>query len=100
MPQVAHHHCPPPRPRAGEFREPLLSIWPVARVGLRMMFRYWPFWVIYALGMMIFLFFFFAQYFLAWADTQVTESSVQVGGFVPIDPRDLFQFLRHTLKMT
>src|SRR5262249_61033028 len=86
------------RPWRGEFKDPLLSVWPVARVGLRMMFRFWPFWVIYGLGLMIFLFFFFGQYFLAWADTQATDVNVQMGGFGRFDPHDIFRFLRHQLQ--
>ena len=88
------------RPWRGEFREPLYSVWPVARVGLRMMFRYWPFWVIYGLGLMIFFLFFFGQYFLAWADTQVGEATVQLGPLGRADPHDIFRFLRQQLKMT
>ena len=95
QPNLLHY-----RPWRGEFREPLLGAWPVARVGLRMMFRYWPFWVIYALGLMIFLFFFFGQYFLAWADTQVGQADVQMGGFGRFDPHDIFRFLRQQLKLT
>jgi ABC-type transport system involved in multi-copper enzyme maturation permease subunit len=94
QPNLLHY-----RPWRGEFREPLLSVWPVARVGLRMMFRYWPFWVIYGLGMLVFLFFFFGQYFLAWADTQVSTADVQLGGFGHYDPHDLFRTLRHQLKL-
>jgi ABC-2 type transport system permease protein len=95
QPNLLHY-----RPWRGEFQAPLLGVWPVARVGLRMMFRYWPFWVIYALGTFIFLFFFFGQYFLAWADSQVTEANVQLGGFGRYDPHDIFRLLRHALKLT
>jgi ABC-type transport system involved in multi-copper enzyme maturation permease subunit len=95
QPNLLHY-----RPWRGEFREPLLGVWTVARVGLRMMFRWWPFWVIYSLGMMIFLFFFFGQYFLAWADTQVSEANIQLGGFGRYDPHDLFRWLRQILKLT
>ncbi len=94
QPNLLHY-----RPWRGEFRDPLWGVWSVARVGLRMMFRYWPFWVIYALGMMIFLFFFFGQYFLAWADAQVSSADVQLGGFGHYDPHDLFRTLRHQLKL-
>lgn len=87
------------RPWRGEFREPLASVWPIARVGLRMIFRYWPFWVIYGLGLMVFLLFFFGQYLLAWAETQTAETDVRVGGFGRADPRDLVQVLRHFLKL-
>jgi ABC-2 type transport system permease protein len=94
QPNLLHY-----RPWRGEFREPLLSVWPVARVGLRMMFRYWPFWVIYGLGLMIFLFFFFGQYFLAWAATQVSSADVQLGGFGHYGTHDLFRTLRHQLQL-
>jgi len=87
------------RPWRGEFQEPALSVWVVARVGLRLMFRYWPFWIIYALGLLVFLFFFFSQYFLAWADAQVSAADVQLGGFGKVESYDLFNVLRHTLKM-
>jgi ABC-type transport system involved in multi-copper enzyme maturation permease subunit len=95
QPNLLHY-----RPWRGEFREPLLSAWAVARVGLRMMFRYWPFWVIYALGMFIFLLYFFGQYFLAWAETQVTTGDVKLGGFGRYDPHDLFHLLRNALNLT
>ena len=94
QPNLLHY-----RPWRGEFREPLLSVWPVARVGLRMMFRYWLFWVIYGLGMLIFLLFFFGQYFLAWADTQVSSADVQLGGFGHYDAHDLFRTLRGQLNL-
>src|SRR5919202_879459 len=87
------------RPWRGEFREPWAAVWPIARVGLRMMFRYWPFWVIYGLGLMVFLLFFFGQYLLAWAETQTAETDVRVGGFGRADPRDLVRVLRHILKL-
>jgi ABC-type transport system involved in multi-copper enzyme maturation permease subunit len=87
------------RPWRGEFREPIAGVWPIARVGLRMMFRYWPFWVIYGLGLMIFLLFFFGQYLLAWAASQLGESEVRVGGFGRADPHVLIELLRHFLKL-
>jgi ABC-type transport system involved in multi-copper enzyme maturation permease subunit len=87
------------RPWRGEFKEPIAGVWPIARVGLRMMFRFWPFWVIYGLGLMIFLLFFFGQYLLAWAGSQMGETEVRVGGFGRTDPRDLIQLLRHVLKL-
>jgi ABC-type transport system involved in multi-copper enzyme maturation permease subunit len=93
QPNLLHY-----RPWRGEFQEPLLSVWPIARVGLRMMFRYRPFWVIYGLGLGIFLFFFFGQYFLAWAATQL-DASVQLGGFGRYSSQDLFHWLRQALKL-
>src|SRR5262245_23994861 len=87
------------RPWRGEFQEPLLSVWAVARVGLRLMFRYWPFWIIYGLGLFIFLFFFFGQYFLAWAEAQTGMAEVPVAGFVNVPSHTLFEFLRRGLQL-
>jgi hypothetical protein len=57
------------RPWQGTFRGPASSIWPIARTALGMMFRRWLFWGLYALGMMVFLLFFFGQYLAAFSDT-------------------------------
>ena len=51
-----------------------MSLWPIARVALAMMFRRKLFWVLYAFGLLIFLMFFFGQYLLAWAETQAAAS--------------------------
>ena len=58
------------RPWRGRFHGSALSIWPIARVSLRMMFRRKLFWVLYALGMLFFFMFFFGQYLLAWTESQ------------------------------
>ena len=50
------------RPWRGQYREPLASVWPIAAVALRMIFRRKLFWALYGLGLMIFLLFFFGQY--------------------------------------
>src|SRR5262250_666751 len=64
------------RPWRGEFRTPLLSVWPIARIALRMIFRRKLFWALYGLGLMIFLLYFFGQYLLSWAESQGSEGSV------------------------
>ncbi len=86
------------RPWQGHFRQPLWSVWPIARVALGMIFRRKLFWVMYALGLMIFLLFFFGQYLLAWAETQMGEGSVPVLG-VREDPRRLVHLLRNILLL-
>jgi ABC-2 type transport system permease protein len=68
------------RPWRGEFQPPLASVWPIARISLWMIFRRKLFWVLYGLGLFIFLLFFFGQYLLAWASTQMGEEDVRVGG--------------------
>lgn len=86
------------RPWQGELRPPVLSAWPIARVALRMMFRRKLFWVLYGLGLLMFLLFFFGQYLLAWADSQLGESSVRVFG-ARANPSDLINLLRNILKL-
>ncbi len=93
-PELLHY-----RPWRGDFRPPLASVWAIARVALMSMFRKWMFWVIYILGMLIFLLFFFGQYLLSWALTQVGEEQVQVGGWGSMNPRHLIQLFRVLLRL-
>ena len=87
------------RPWRGHFRPPFLSFWPIARVGLGMIFRRRMFWGLYFLGLQIFLLFFFGQYLLAWAEMQMGEGSVPVMG-LRLKPGTLVQFFREVLKLT
>lgn len=57
------------RPWRGELRSSVTTVWPIARVALGMMLRRRLFWVLYALGLMFFLMFFFGQYLFAYAET-------------------------------
>jgi hypothetical protein len=70
----------------------------MARVGLELIFRRKLFWALYALGLMLFLLFFFGQYLLAWAETQSAEQTVSIG-LVRVDPHWLVTKLRDSLKM-
>ncbi len=67
------------RPWRGTFRSPGHSVWPIARVALGMLVRRRLFWVLYAFGLLIFLMFFFGQFLLDWAETQISSTSIQVG---------------------
>jgi ABC-type transport system involved in multi-copper enzyme maturation permease subunit len=69
------------RPWRGTFRGPAWSVWPIARVAVAMIFRRKLFWTVYGLGLVIFLFFFFGQYLLEWAQDQMGEDRVLVGPF-------------------
>ena len=62
------------RPWRGQFRAPGFCVWPVARVALGMLFRRKLFWVLYGLGLFIFLMFFFGQFLLDFL-MSLTESS-------------------------
>ena len=63
----------------GHLRRPAASVWPVARVALAMMFRRRLFWGLFALGMLVFLLFFFGLYLLIWLEAQAGETQVRTG---------------------
>jgi ABC-type transport system involved in multi-copper enzyme maturation permease subunit len=73
--------------------------WPIARVSLSMLFRRRLFWAMYALALMVFLLFFFGQYIMAWAASQIDEQSVRVGGLGRANPQWLIRFFRDFLKL-
>lgn len=87
------------RPWRGDFQPPAASIWPIARMALRMIFRRKLFWIIYILGLTIFLFFFFGQYLLSWVESQTSETWVRVGGFGWTRPQEFIHILRDFLKL-
>jgi ABC-2 type transport system permease protein len=93
-PELLHY-----RSWRGDFRAPSASVWPIARVALTSIFRKWTFWIIYILGLLIFLLFFFGQYLLSWAETQAGESDVQLGGWGRMNPRHLIALFRGLLKL-
>jgi ABC-2 type transport system permease protein len=93
-PELLHY-----RPWRGDLRPPSASVWPIARVALMSLFRKWMFWIIYVLGLLIFLLFFFGQYLLSWAQTQAGEADVPVGGWGRMNPRHLIQLFRGFLKL-
>lgn len=86
------------RPWRGTFRAPSASAWPIARVCLAIMFRRKLFWGLYALGLSIFLLYFFGQFLLAWAADQMGESNVPVMG-LRVTPTQLIDIFRKSLKL-
>jgi ABC-type transport system involved in multi-copper enzyme maturation permease subunit len=86
------------RPWRGEFRAPSASVWPIARVCLSLMFRRKLFWVLYGLGLSIFLLYFFGQFLLSWAQDQLGESSVGVMGLRQ-NPAQLVEIIRNSMKL-
>jgi hypothetical protein len=86
------------RPWRSQFHSPGFSIWPIARISLWMIFRRKLFWVLYAIGLLMFLMFFFGQYMLAFAESQAAEASVRVG-VVRTDPTRIIALLRGFLKL-
>jgi hypothetical protein len=73
--------------------------WPIARTSLELIFRRKLFWGLYALAMLVFLLFFFGQYLMAWAVTQMGQSEVRVGGLGMAKPHELVDHLRRVLRM-
>jgi ABC-2 type transport system permease protein len=82
----------------GDFRAPVWSVWPIARVALMMIFRRRLFWALYAVGLLIFFMFFFGQYLLAWAESQLAEQTVSVG-IMRAEPGRLIHVLKEVLKL-
>lgn len=76
-----------------------LRAWPIARTSLGILFRRKLFWALYALALMVFLTFFFGQYLMAWATTQIGESNVRVGQLGRANPRELVRFFSDLLKL-
>jgi hypothetical protein len=76
-PELLHY-----RPWRGDLRPAWAGVWPVCRTALGMMLRRRLFWGLYALGLMVFLLFFFGQYLAAFADASLLEARPR-GGFSP-----------------
>jgi ABC-type transport system involved in multi-copper enzyme maturation permease subunit len=83
----------------GPLRPPSASVWPIARVSLRMMFRRRLFWALYGLGLLMFFFFFFGQYLFAWASAQLDPEAARRFLGPNGRPEDLIHFLRDVLKL-
>jgi ABC-type transport system involved in multi-copper enzyme maturation permease subunit len=83
----------------GQSHGALFSIWPIARVSLSMILRRKIFWGLYGMGLLFFFMFFFGQYLLAWAKTQVGEETVRVGIVRGIEPGKLIDILRVQMRL-
>jgi ABC-type transport system involved in multi-copper enzyme maturation permease subunit len=80
------------RPWRGELHGPLWAAAAMARVSLRLMFRRRLLWGLFALGLLVFSFFFYAQYLVVWITTQLTTETVRFAG-IPVTVADLTKFL-------
>jgi ABC-type transport system involved in multi-copper enzyme maturation permease subunit len=67
------------RPWRGQLHGPGHGTWAIARTALLMLLRRRLFWGLYALSVMIFLFFFYLQYLHVWIDKQISADSVSLG---------------------
>jgi ABC-type transport system involved in multi-copper enzyme maturation permease subunit len=87
------------RPWRGRLASPIHSIWPIARLSLALMFRRKLFWGLFGLSMFIFCLFFFGQYMMFWAESQLSESGrINVSG-INFRPQRLIEIFRQTLKI-
>jgi ABC-2 type transport system permease protein len=89
------------RPWRGAFLGPWSGVWAIARSGLRLMFRRKQFWGLYALSMLIFLFYFFGQYLQIFLEQKVNEESIRVGGLFSqrVKPELLMRNLKNALQL-
>lgn len=81
------------RPWRGTFRGPLWASLAMARMSVRLMLRRPLFWGLFALGLLVFLFFFYAQYLAVWIPNQLASSETIRFGAVPIKVNDLTRLL-------
>ena len=65
----------------GRLGSSLRAIWPVARVGLKMVFRQKLFWVLYALALMTFLINFFGIYLFSLAAARIGRRGAFAGAY-------------------
>src|SRR6478609_7760633 len=80
------------RPWRGTLRGPAAGALALARVSLKLMLRRWQLWGLFALGLLVFFFFFYAQYLVVWITTQLTTETVRFAG-IPVTVGDLTKFL-------
>lgn len=71
----------------------------IARESIKLIFVRKVFWVVFSLGVLNFLLYFFGQYLFFWVADQQTNAMVRVGGFGRANQNDMMQFLRGVLKM-
>src|SRR5215211_9281136 len=80
------------RPWRGAPRGPLFASLAMARVSVRLMLRRRLLWGLFALGLLVFFFFFYAQYLVVWITNQLTTETVRFAG-IPVNANNLKRFL-------
>src|SRR3954466_16251740 len=79
------------RPWRGELHGPLWAAAAMARVSLRLMFRRWQLWGLFALGLLVFSFFFYGSDLVVWITTQLTTETVRFPR-IPVTVGDLTKY--------
>jgi ABC-2 type transport system permease protein len=80
------------RPWRGTPRGPLFASVAMARVSVRLMIRRRLLWGLFALGLLVFFFFFYAQYLVVWITNQLSTETVRFAG-IPVTVSGLTKFL-------
>lgn len=87
------------RPWTGQLGGPWRAAWATARIGLWALARRKLFWLLYAFSLLTFFSFFFGQYLLVWAGSQIDEDSVRVPLVQRLKPKELVAMLADNLKL-
>src|SRR3954454_3641471 len=85
------------RPWRGVPRGPLFASLAMARVSLKLMVRRKLLWGLFGLGLLVFFFFFYAQYLVVWITNQLSTETVRFAG-IPVTIGNLTKFL-HKLNL-
>jgi ABC-2 type transport system permease protein len=80
------------RPWRGTPRGPLFASLAMARVSLKLMLRRKLLWGLFALGLLVFFFFFYAQYRVGWRTPPLATETVRFAG-IPVSVGNLTKFL-------
>lgn len=86
------------RPWRGKPRGPLFASLAMARVSVRLMVRRRLLWGLFALGLLVFLFFFYAQYLVVWITGQFSTETVRFAG-VPVSAGNVTKLLKDVLLL-
>lgn len=80
------------RPWRGTPHGPLFASLAMARVSLRLLIRRRLLWGLFGLGLLVFFFFFYAQYLVVWITNQLSTETVRFAG-IPVSVNNLTKFL-------
>ena len=81
------------RPWRGTPRGPLYASVALARASLKLLLRRRLMWGLFALGLLVFFFFFYAQYLVVWLTNMLATETVRFAG-VPVTAGNLSRFLK------
>lgn len=80
------------RPWRGQPRGPVFAALALARMSLRVLLRQRLTWGLFGLGLLVFSFFFYAQYLVVWVTNQLATETVRFAG-IPVTVTNLTRFL-------